>query len=157
LTPKSGGGWQETVLYRFNGRGVGDGEHPDASLLRDAKGHLHGTTPSGGGGTGCPFGCGVVFGLSPWPSSIMPTSSEYSYIGWPILCKRSSIAESIGRHARQCYIGVFDTFTLVEPQISTIRTNLERTREVEIGGMAGQRIFHVPDLVAAGFEPADVE
>ncbi len=46
---------------------------------------------------------------------------------------------------------------LAEPQISTIRTNLERTREVEIGGMAGQRIFQVPDLVAAGFEPAAAE
>jgi transcriptional regulator with XRE-family HTH domain len=45
----------------------------------------------------------------------------------------------------------------LESQISTIRTTLERTHEVEIGGMAGQRIFHVPDLVAAGFEPAAVE
>jgi hypothetical protein len=46
---------------------------------------------------------------------------------------------------------------LAEPQISTIRISLERTREVEIGGMAGQRIFNVPDLVAAGFEPATAE
>ena len=46
---------------------------------------------------------------------------------------------------------------LAEPQISTIRTNLEQTREVEIGGMAGQRIFHLPDLVTAGFEPAAAE
>ena len=45
----------------------------------------------------------------------------------------------------------------LESQIPTIRTNLERTREVEISGRAGQRIFHVPDLVAAGFEPAAVE
>ncbi len=65
LTPKSGGGWQETVLYHFNGRGVGDGENPEASLLRDAKGHLYGTTPVGGSAKACPFGCGVVFELSP--------------------------------------------------------------------------------------------
>jgi len=65
LTPKSGGGWQETVLYHFNGRGVGDGENPQAGLLRDAKGHLYGTTPVGGGAKSCPSGCGVVFELSP--------------------------------------------------------------------------------------------
>jgi hypothetical protein len=45
----------------------------------------------------------------------------------------------------------------LESQIPTIRTNLEKTGEVEIGGRAGQRIFHVPDLVAAGFESAVVE
>jgi uncharacterized repeat protein (TIGR03803 family) len=65
LTPKSGGGWQETVLYHFNGRGVGDGENPEAGLLQDAKGHLYGTAPVGGGAKACPFGCGVVFDLSP--------------------------------------------------------------------------------------------
>jgi uncharacterized repeat protein (TIGR03803 family) len=66
LAPKSGGGWQETLLYRFNGRGVGDGEYPQTSrLLWDAKGHLYGTTWAGGG-TGCyGIGCGVVFELTP--------------------------------------------------------------------------------------------
>ncbi len=42
---------------------------------------------------------------------------------------------------------------LAEPQISTIRNSLQQTQEVEIGGRAGQRIFQIPDLVAAGFEP----
>jgi hypothetical protein len=42
---------------------------------------------------------------------------------------------------------------LAEPQISTIRNNLQQTQEVEIGGRAGERIFQIPDLVAAGFEP----
>jgi transcriptional regulator with XRE-family HTH domain len=45
----------------------------------------------------------------------------------------------------------------LESQIPTIRANPERTDEVEIGGRAGHRIFHVPDLVASGFEPATVE
>ena len=45
----------------------------------------------------------------------------------------------------------------LESQIPTIRTHLESTHEVEIGGRTGQRIFHAPDLVAAGFEPATVE
>jgi len=65
LTPKSGGGWQETVLYHFNGRGVGDGETPYASLLRDSNGKLFGTASAGGGAKSCPSGCGVVFELSP--------------------------------------------------------------------------------------------
>lgn len=29
--------------------------------------------------------------------------------------------------------------------------------EIEIGGMVGQRIFNVPDLVATDFEPATAE
>jgi DNA-binding XRE family transcriptional regulator len=41
---------------------------------------------------------------------------------------------------------------LAEPQISSIRKNLENTTETEIGGIAGQRVFSAPDLVAAGFE-----
>lgn len=41
---------------------------------------------------------------------------------------------------------------LPEPQITSIRARLERTHEMEVSGLAGQRIFHVPDLVAAGFE-----
>jgi transcriptional regulator with XRE-family HTH domain len=42
---------------------------------------------------------------------------------------------------------------LAEPQITTIRDNLQQRHEVEIGGRAGNRIFHILDLVAAGFEP----
>jgi hypothetical protein len=42
---------------------------------------------------------------------------------------------------------------LAEPQISTIRKSLQQTQEVEISGRAGQKIFQIPDLVAAGFEP----
>jgi transcriptional regulator with XRE-family HTH domain len=42
---------------------------------------------------------------------------------------------------------------LAEPQITIIRDNLQHRHEVEIGGRAGHRIFLMPDLVAAGFEP----
>jgi transcriptional regulator with XRE-family HTH domain len=55
------------------------------------------------------------------------------------------------------FVKTMKALHLAEPQISTIRTSLEQTREVEIGGMAGQRIFHVLDLVAAGFEAATAE
>ncbi len=44
---------------------------------------------------------------------------------------------------------------LAEPQISAIRKNLESSGETEIGGIAGQRVFSLPDLVAAGFEAAE--
>jgi transcriptional regulator with XRE-family HTH domain len=46
---------------------------------------------------------------------------------------------------------------LEEPRISGIRKTLENGGEVEIGGRAGQRVFGVPELVAAGFETADAE
>jgi hypothetical protein len=45
---------------------------------------------------------------------------------------------------------------LAEPQISMIRNNLQGTEEVAISGRAGHRIFQVPDLIAAGFEPVAV-
>jgi hypothetical protein len=44
---------------------------------------------------------------------------------------------------------------LDEPQISGVRKTLENGGEVEIGGRAGQRIFGVPQLVAAGFEAVE--
>jgi hypothetical protein len=46
---------------------------------------------------------------------------------------------------------------LAEPQISALKNSLETAGEVEIAGMAGQRVFSVPDLVAAGFEAANSE
>jgi DNA-binding XRE family transcriptional regulator len=47
---------------------------------------------------------------------------------------------------------------LAESQISAIRKNLEDGGiETEIGGIAGQRVFSLPDLVAAGFEAASAE
>jgi uncharacterized repeat protein (TIGR03803 family) len=48
---------KETVLYRFMGEA--DSQDPQASLLRDAKGNLYGTTFDGGGSGG-----GTVFKLS---------------------------------------------------------------------------------------------
>jgi uncharacterized repeat protein (TIGR03803 family) len=53
---------QETVLYSFTG--PPDGQYPDASVVRDAKGNLYGTTPYGGSDAcydGYEYGCGVVY------------------------------------------------------------------------------------------------
>jgi uncharacterized repeat protein (TIGR03803 family) len=57
LSPQSGGGWSEAVLYAFCSlSGCGDGEEPLGPLLRDASGNLFGTTYFGG-----TSGDGVVF------------------------------------------------------------------------------------------------
>ena len=54
-------GGNETVLYSFTGGA--DGDQPYASLIRDAKGNIYGTTFFGGGSAACNGGCGVVFKL----------------------------------------------------------------------------------------------
>jgi uncharacterized repeat protein (TIGR03803 family) len=62
LKPGKNGTWHETVLRNFNTNGAG--VFPTAGLIFDAAGNLYGTTPYGGGGSDCEFGCGVVFKLS---------------------------------------------------------------------------------------------
>jgi uncharacterized repeat protein (TIGR03803 family) len=58
VTPKSGHGWTETVVHKFNGP---DGDAPEGGLFSDKAGNIYGTTVTGGangGGVG-----GVVFKL----------------------------------------------------------------------------------------------
>lgn len=63
LTRQTNGKWQETVLFNFSTEAAG--LFPSAGLIFDAAGNLYGTTPFGGGESGCPggFGCGTVFEL----------------------------------------------------------------------------------------------
>jgi uncharacterized repeat protein (TIGR03803 family) len=56
--PQEKGRWKESVLYDFTG-GT-DGASPVAGVIRDSKGDLYGTTPSGGSG-----GFGTVWKLTP--------------------------------------------------------------------------------------------
>src|SRR5258708_3669115 len=66
LTPTSGGGWTETVIYSF--KGGKDGRIPGGNLVFDKSGNLYGTTAAGGGGTSFVClgdGCGTVFELTP--------------------------------------------------------------------------------------------
>src|SRR6202035_4781924 len=63
LTPKTGGGWTETVLHRFT-NSAKDGHYLYAGLVFDASGNLYGTTAFGGSGP-CNGGCGTVFELTP--------------------------------------------------------------------------------------------
>jgi uncharacterized repeat protein (TIGR03803 family) len=69
LSPKTSGGWKETVLHNF-GKGS-DGRWPEASLIFDASGNIYSTTVSGGN-----YGFGTVFELSPktgggWAETIL--------------------------------------------------------------------------------------
>jgi uncharacterized repeat protein (TIGR03803 family) len=58
LTPNGRGGWTESVIYSFKGKGDGAGP---AGLIFDQAGSLYGTAGAGGR----PFGGGTVFKLSP--------------------------------------------------------------------------------------------
>jgi uncharacterized repeat protein (TIGR03803 family) len=54
----------EIVLHSFTGE---DGANPFGDLIQDAAGNLYGTASGGGATSTCepPYGCGVVFKLSP--------------------------------------------------------------------------------------------
>jgi uncharacterized repeat protein (TIGR03803 family) len=47
LTPSTGGGWTESVLFAFN---YSDGGHPTGTLVFDSAGNIYGTTTAGGSG-----------------------------------------------------------------------------------------------------------
>ena len=55
---RSGSGWEQTVLYTF--QGLNDGQNPLGGVLVDKAGNLYGTTFDGGGNGG-----GTVYELSP--------------------------------------------------------------------------------------------
>jgi uncharacterized repeat protein (TIGR03803 family) len=59
LTPKTGGGWRETLVHSFGNNGK-DGQNPEAGVLVDASGNLYGTTAYGGAD-----GVGTVFEFMP--------------------------------------------------------------------------------------------
>ena len=67
LSPKSGGGWTETVLHVFRSTAKGTGGYlPFSGVALDAAGNLYGTALVGGPSTLCGnFGCGVLYKLAP--------------------------------------------------------------------------------------------
>jgi len=83
LSPVSGGGWTETILYSFStGSTIGkDGVAPTGPLVFDSAGNLYGTTATGGA-----YGYGTVFKLSPvvgggWAETVLHTFNPNSKDG----------------------------------------------------------------------------
>lgn len=68
----SDNGWQENILYNF--QGGQDGGNPESGVILDNAGNLYGTTLYGAG-SGCldGFGCGMVFELTRSSSGWMET------------------------------------------------------------------------------------
>lgn len=73
LSPVSGGGWTETILYQFSG--TDDGETPTGNLIFDAAGNLYSTTVLGGIN-----GVGTVFELSPNGNGGWTEQVLYSFV-----------------------------------------------------------------------------
>jgi uncharacterized repeat protein (TIGR03803 family) len=81
LTPVSGG-WRESVIFNFGG-GVGGG-YPYATPIFDKAGNLYGTASVGGNlsTSACgPYGCGVVYKLSPTASGEWKQTVLYTFTG----------------------------------------------------------------------------
>lgn len=82
LAPGAGGPWTESVLYTFSGGS--DGGDPYGALTFDPQGNLYGTTQFGGDNS-CfsPYGCGVVFQLTPTPSGPWTEAVLHAFTGAP--------------------------------------------------------------------------
>lgn len=74
LSPATGGGWTEKVIYNF-GSYSGDGINPLASMVFDAQGNLYGTTSAGGANNSS----GTVFELSPGTGGVWTEKVLYSF------------------------------------------------------------------------------
>jgi uncharacterized repeat protein (TIGR03803 family) len=73
LSPLAGGGWQEQMIYFF--QGGNDGDEPDSLLVTDLEGNLYGMAQGGSNN------CGSVFKLSPsagggWSKKILHAFSS---------------------------------------------------------------------------------
>jgi uncharacterized repeat protein (TIGR03803 family) len=79
LSPPTGGGWKETVLYPFDGGK--NGKYPESNLVFDAVGNLYGTTAQDGAPGSCKgHGCGAVFELSPASGGTWTASTLHDFI-----------------------------------------------------------------------------
>jgi uncharacterized repeat protein (TIGR03803 family) len=81
LSPRSGGGWTQKVLYKFKKNGA-DGISPNGSVIFDAHGNLYGTTSGGGA-----HGGGTVFELAPnqngtWTETVLHSFNDNGTDGY---------------------------------------------------------------------------
>jgi uncharacterized repeat protein (TIGR03803 family) len=117
LSPKSGGGWSETILYTFQDNGT-DGQFPVSGLIFDGKGNLFATTLGGGSfrGSYCnATGCGTVFELSPkseggWTESVLHSFQEngtdgYSPLGTLVLDAAGNLYGTADSGGASCLAG----------------------------------------------------
>jgi uncharacterized repeat protein (TIGR03803 family) len=75
LTPNSGGGWSEIVLYSFcSHSNCSDGVQPSGTLISDGAGNLYGMTGFGGGSNE-----GTVFKMTPTTDGNWTESVLYSF------------------------------------------------------------------------------
>jgi uncharacterized repeat protein (TIGR03803 family) len=86
LSPNSGGGWNETVIYSFcpdPKSGCPDGWQPLSAVIFDKAGNLYGTAYEGGA-----HGNGVVFELSPseagWTQTVLYNFPGGSGAAYPV-------------------------------------------------------------------------
>jgi uncharacterized repeat protein (TIGR03803 family) len=81
LSPKSGGGWTEKVIYNFSATGA-DGTAPSAGMTFAADGTMYSTTPDGGA-----YGAGTVFSLKKtskgWKQTVIQSLNGSSTGGFP--------------------------------------------------------------------------
>ena len=127
LSPLSGGGGREAVLYSFTGNGSNaDGARPFGELVLDPAGNLYGSTTMGG-----PLNQGTVFELSPpaspggaWTETVLYTfqgGSDGSLPGAPIFDHAGNLygvtAEGGNHGAAMCvtYGGCGTIFELSPP------------------------------------------
>ena len=73
LSPKTGGGYTEKIIYNF-GASTSDGALPIANMVFDSKGNLYGTTLAGGS-----YGLGTAFELSPGTGGAWTEKIIYSF------------------------------------------------------------------------------
>jgi len=106
LSPNGSGGWNETTLYSFTG-GTDGGIPEFSNVIFDGLGNLYGTALYGGDlACNAPYGCGVVFELSPsgsgWVETVLYsfTYRENPYGGL--------IFDSVGNLYGTAYTGVFE-------------------------------------------------
>lgn len=79
LSPMSGG-WSQTVLYSFTG--ATDGGNPVDGVILDSAGNLYGTAEEGGNVADCaPYGCGVVFKLTPGSGATWTETVLHTFLG----------------------------------------------------------------------------
>ncbi|MGA2697691.1 MAG: choice-of-anchor tandem repeat GloVer-containing protein [Terriglobales bacterium] len=98
LSPNSDGSWSEAVLYSFctDYPNCTDGRGPVGGLVFDSLGNLYGTTFQGGNSCSqSPYGCGVVFELSP------PTlrGGAWTYMNLHMFCSVSACQDGAVSYA----------------------------------------------------------